>query len=150
MDRRKVPHLGGLRREHRDSGEPRRDADQYHALLGDGRDRLVVLALLRPDAFILADPGGRTDRGADRLCRVSQRDPEAAALGSGAVVREYPTLDRDGERRPLRRPRAARGPGAGDTSVLQAVAVERGGLDEADTVPAAVARLAMIEPKPTS
>ncbi len=72
-------------------------------------------------------PEGAADRDADRLRRVSQRDFAPAALAGGAHLRQYPALDRDGERRPFRRPGAARGFGAGDPGVLQAVAVEGGG-----------------------
>ena len=75
--------------------------------LGDRRDRLVFLALLRPRAFRLADSRRRADRDADRLRGVSQRDFAAAALGGGADLRQYPTLDRDGEGRPFLRPGAA-------------------------------------------
>ena len=63
LDRGEVPHLERLR-----AAIPsrcftkRRAADQHHAVLGDRRNRLVVLAILCSDARALADPGGKQDR----------------------------------------------------------------------------------------
>jgi pimeloyl-ACP methyl ester carboxylesterase len=80
--------------------------------------RRVVLAVLRPDAWAVADR--REDRRADRLLRVSARDPAPAARGGRARVHRHPALERDAEGRALRRSRAARGARAGDPGVFRA------------------------------
>jgi microsomal epoxide hydrolase len=83
-----------------------------------GCDRLVVLALLRPDARPLAHPN-RRDRGrADGLLRLPQGDEPPAPLGGGPDLHQHPALDRNAQRRPLRRDGAAGGAGRGHPGFL--------------------------------
>ena len=67
-------------------------------------------------------PDGKTRRRADRLRRVPEGDPAAAALGGGAHVHRHPALDGDAEGRTLRGAGAAGGAGAGGAGVLPAAA----------------------------
>ena len=116
---REVPRLERLRWRSRERDQPRRDAHKHHALLGDRRDRLVVLAVLCPDARAMADSRG-SDRGPDRLRPVSEGDPATAALGRRARLQRHPAVDGEHEGRALRRPRAADSARARDPRVLPA------------------------------
>jgi pimeloyl-ACP methyl ester carboxylesterase len=85
LDRGEVPRLVRLRWRRRIRVQPRRVAGQHNVVLGDGSDRLVILALLCPHARPLAHPRGRGP-GAHRLLPVPVRDPATAAFRGGAVV----------------------------------------------------------------
>src|SRR6266513_631246 len=118
LDRREVPQLERLRRGDRERDPPRRPARQHFALLAQRRDRLVLLALLRPRPSPLADPRGQDRRRADRLCGISEGGPEAAAVPGRQDLYEHPSLDRNEKGRPFRRPRTAAGSRRGSDRVL--------------------------------
>ena len=61
MDRGEIPLLVGLRRHHRERDSARPHAGRHCAVLVHRRDRLIVLALLRPPAR-LGDPASRATR----------------------------------------------------------------------------------------
>jgi pimeloyl-ACP methyl ester carboxylesterase len=92
--------------------KPRRNAGEHFALLVHRRDRLVVLAVSCAHARAVADPGRRTDRGADGLCGISPGDPEPAAFAGGEDVYRHPPLDHHEEGRPFRRTGETRRTGA--------------------------------------
>ncbi len=93
LDRREIPGLVGLRRRCGERVHARSVAGQYQPLLVHRRDRLLVLPVLLPHASALADPGRRQHRRADRLCRVSARNPACAAIARRANLHRHPPLD---------------------------------------------------------
>ena len=124
LDRGKIPLLVGLRRGSGKRHQPRPDAGEYRALLVHRRDRIFVLALLRPRAFELAALAGAARDRSDRLCGFPERNHRAAALDRGENLHQHSALDRDEERRPFRRHGAARGVGRGNPAVFSNVAVK--------------------------
>ena len=80
LDRREVSRLVRLRWRRRKRLHDGPASRQHQPVLVHRRDRLVVLALLRPHARAVADSRGR-GRGADGLRRVPARDPAPAAVG---------------------------------------------------------------------
>jgi microsomal epoxide hydrolase len=79
----------------------------------------VVLALLRPLARALADPGRGNRRRANRLCRVSEGNSAPAALAGTEDLYQPHTLERDAQGRTLCCSGAARSAGRRDRSHLR-------------------------------
>src|SRR6185369_15024982 len=118
VDRGEIPRLVGLPRRAGKRHKSRRDAREHLVVLVHRRDRLVVLALPRAAAWPVADPRGRNRRRADRLRGVSQGNRAAAALACREDLYRHSATERDAERRPLCRARAARAARARDPRVL--------------------------------
>src|SRR5258707_211416 len=97
---------------------PRRARDQHHVVLGDGRNRIELLAVLCTAPRSLDRAGRRAHRSALRLCRISEGFPAAAAVAGGRHVREYHPLDQDGARRTFSRSGTACGVGEGDSRIF--------------------------------
>src|SRR6516225_4710958 len=66
----------------------------------------------------MADPGGRENRCSNRLQRVPARNPASATLARGTHLHQYPPLDRNAARRPLRSDGAARTARRGNPRLL--------------------------------
>jgi pimeloyl-ACP methyl ester carboxylesterase len=107
VDHGEVPHVDRLRRRCGAPHRSRSSLDERDGVLGDRRDQLVVLALLRSPPRTLADPERPAHRGANRVCRVPERNPARPSQLGRALLRS-PPLDDDEVRRPLRRDGRAR------------------------------------------
>ena len=102
VDRGKIPLLVRLQRHHRECDFPRPHARRHLALLVHRRDRLVVLAVLRPPAR-LGDPArGRQDLRADRLRAIPARNAKSPAPRRRARVHRYQALERHAQGRTFR------------------------------------------------
>ncbi len=119
LDSGKVPRMVGLWWRPRRGLLPGSPPGQHQPVLVHGCDRLVLLALLRPNAWSLADPSRRDRVGADRLLRVPARDPAPAPLDCGAHLHQHSALERHGARWALRGHGATGCAGARDPGVLQ-------------------------------
>ena len=114
----KIPLLVRLRRICGECHQPRPHAGEYLAVLVHRSHRLVVLAVLRPAAYDVADLAGEPDHGADRLCCVPQGNPAATTLDRRKDLYQHPTLDRNETRRALRGHGAARSTRRGNPGLL--------------------------------
>ena len=105
LDPREILGVDGLRRAPGKHPQSRRTARQRHAVLGDCDRSVVRPALLGKLRTRTAGspPGSRSDRGRG----VSRGDRSAGAALDGGHLHQYPPLERNAERRPLRRLRAA-------------------------------------------
>jgi pimeloyl-ACP methyl ester carboxylesterase len=100
-DRGEIPFLVRLQWRDRECDCARPHARRHFTLLVHRRDRLVVLALLRPSARFDA-ARRRHDLRADRLRAIPARNAETAAPRRRARVHRHPALERDAEGRTFR------------------------------------------------
>ena len=123
LDRGEVPRLVGLRRRCRARHQPRPHARRYLALLVHRRDRLVILALLRPASWLAILPPGEVitvPTGYAQFPREILKPPRSAAE---RVFKEHPPLERHGEGRTFRGAGTTRSSRARGTRLLPGIAL---------------------------